>query len=255
MSEEELEDKTEGEIEQLAEELGWNPDWEGPEEEKVSASDYIRRQQKILRQSSDDISSLRGNVDQLKSQMQKMAEQQGKTLTKALESQRQRLLEERDKAVEAGDTEAFKKADKQLNELTDEGETKEDPKTAAFQKGFVDFKSRNEWFEKDAFLTKEALSSAQTIGMMYPDISADEFYQKVEEMVKEAHPQKFAKPSNKPTEVSGDKPEPAKSKTKWDQLVGQHPEVKDIFAEFVKDGVFKDTKEDREKYANGVLEE
>lgn len=244
------EDKNE--IETLAEELGWNPNWEGPEEERVEAADYIRRQQEILRRSSDDITSLKGTVDSMKSQMQEMAANQTRDMTRALEAQKARLEEEREKAVEEGDTAKFKQVDQQIKVLDQPDSPNEIQKR--FTDGLTQFRKDNEWYEKDVGMTTFANNAGATIAQMNPGIDPDAFYRQVADAVREQYPQKFAKPSNKPTEVSGDRPAKPRPKSKWDALVAKHPELDGIFAGFVKKGVWKDTKEDRERYAEQVGE-
>lgn len=247
MAEEEEKEETKGSVEQLAEELGWNPNWEGSEEERVGAEEYIRRQQEILSRSSQDITSLKSSISDMQGKMQEMAESHGRQVTQALEAQRQRLTEERNKAVEEGDTDAFKRADQQLNQLN-----QKDGKEKAFQDGLQKFRQDNPWFDSDPDLRIEAVNAGQAIGDMNPNISSDEFYSKVLDLVKQRRPEKFAGPSNRPTQVSGDKPRPS-NKSKWDELMAENPEVEGIFQSNVKMGVYKDTKQDREKYATAVL--
>lgn len=254
MTEKEAEN-TEASVEELAEQLGWNPNWEGPEDERVSAKDYILRQQDILKKSSEDMSSLKDTVTQMRSQMQEMAENQGKEVTRALESQKRRLMEEREKAVTEGDTEAFKKADEALSSLQDA--PKENPREKEFLEGYKQFQARHkDWWGKDWAMTGMAKNIAEVVGAANPDMSADEFYSTVEEEVKKAYPEKFSQPSHRPTQVSGDKPPKKSDSTAWNKLMEEFPDAnpEGVFQGFVKQGIYKDTREDREKYAKAVLE-
>ena len=60
-------------VEAIAEKMGWNPNWEGPEEDKTTAEEYIMNGQKILRQSSTDIASLKSNLESIEGQMKDMS--------------------------------------------------------------------------------------------------------------------------------------------------------------------------------------
>ncbi|MHA2066290.1 MAG: hypothetical protein ACXABY_18115, partial [Candidatus Thorarchaeota archaeon] len=101
-------------VTELAVKMGFNPDWDGPEDQKKTPDEYILNTNKALRQASSDVSGLKNQVAEMSTTMQEFTASQAKQLKQALDAQRTRLEAERTQAVAEGDTEAFQKLDSEL---------------------------------------------------------------------------------------------------------------------------------------------
>jgi len=183
-------------------------------------------------------------------------------VTAALKSQKDRLLQERNRAVAEGDTETFEQIDKQINEIDaspEQPENGQDNRQAEIMQRERQFARESDWYGKpggtNIRMTAAAQQYANVIMGQNPSIPVEDLFTQIEEAIKEEFPDKFASPTNKPTKVSGDRPQStSSSKTpKWDKLVEEFPEAdaESAFQSLVERGSYKP--EDREKYAGEVL--
>lgn len=244
-------------IEALASKMGYNPDWEGDDKDRVSAEDYILRGDKINRQASKDIRELKTQLSGYDSRMQEIAVNSSRQMKAALDSQRARLTEERSNAVEVGDTEAFNKVQTAIDNLEPAETFTPNPEKARTEKMEVEFKGRNSWYQgdssKDLAMTAFALQVSSALGSSNRSYEPEEYFKKIEDAVREQYPEQFAQPSHKPTQVSPASAPKAVGKTVWDAMLVEYPEAQDVFGDFVSDGTFKDNAADKEKYAKGVM--
>lgn len=251
--------ETETTVESLAKEMGWRDDWDGPEENYVSADQFIRNAKKIQDALTNSVHHLKEDVQTMRSKMEDMAVSTGRQLAQATDQIRKRLEAEKLEAVEEGDREKYVKADSKLKEL-DTSPAQEEKKAPTqrerdFQEKYVKFQNDNSsWWEKDDEMTAYAISMGQGLFAANNNISADEYYQKVHNLVRRHFPERFENMNKgRPPAVSGDKPAKKGKMSAWDKVVQDYPEAQQIFQNFVEDGVFKDTNEAREKYAQRVL--
>jgi len=260
-------------VEKLASEMGWNPDWEGDDSERVSARDYILRGQLINRQASKDIKSLKGEIDSLQRNMKEMAVSNSKAVKAALDSQRERLMNERDAAIESGDVAAVRKYDEAIKKtetpaIEEESQYQSHPpgqptreQQEAYKRAIDQFTSENHWFDPahsdyDPYLRGQAVTIGTAIANGDPTMDPNELLDRTMAILKEKEPEYFASPSNSPnTFVSGSKKQAPKSNDgAWSKLKSEYgEEAVEGFKICVKRGVFKDTAADRERYAKEVL--
>jgi len=244
-------------IEALASSMGYNPDWEGDEKDRVSAEEYIRRGDRINRQASKDIKELKTQLGGYDARMQEIAVNSSRQMKAALDSQRARLTEERNNAVEVGDTETFNKVQTAIDNLEPEPTYTPNPEKAKTERMEAEFQSRNNWYQgdspKELAMTAFALQVSSALGSSNKQYSPEEYFKKIEDAVSAQYPEQFANPSHKPTQVSPTSAPKAKGKTVWDNMLVEYPEAQEIFNDFVSDGTFKDNSADKEKYAKGVM--
>lgn len=259
-------------VEKLALEMGWNPDWEGDDSEKVSAEEYIRRGQAINRQASKDIKTLKNEMKSYREQLKEMAVNNAKAVKTALDSQRERLMRDRDEAIESGDVAAVRKYDEAIKRtetpaVEDEGYQSTPPgqptpeQQRAYKVAIDKFTEENHWFDTehsdyDPYLRGQAITIGSAIAAGDPMMDPDELLSLTMTRLKQKEPEYFSKPSNQPnTFVSGGKKAaPRKSDSAWERLKGDYgEEAVEGFKICVSKGVYKDTAQDREKYATEVL--
>jgi len=254
MSEEAIETSVEDTLESVARRMGW--DHEG----ERSAGEFVFTTNKMLKKSSNSNKELLAKMDAMQTKMENMAMDTSRQTKQALEAQRSRLQDERKQAIEEGDTEKFSRVDKEMQDIS-----KVQNEVAINVAPVVDpnvqqlenlFQSRNEWYKgssaEDVVMTSDARILAQGIAADFPNLQGEEFLEKIEESMKIKYPAYFSSPAHKPTGVAPDKPQKKRASSKWDELVAEYPEIKDIFAKNVKEGLFKDDDAGREKYASGV---
>jgi len=247
-------------VTKLAVEMGYNPDWDGPEDQKKTPDEYILNTNKALRQASSDVGELKNQVSGMSKTMEEFTANQAKQLKQALDSQRTRLEAERSQAVAEGDTEAFHKLDSELKTLEPTPPTA--PAVNARQQSIEAaeraFESKHAWYNgKDidsVVMTSDAVNLAISLGRSNPDLPADELFKQLEQGMQIKYPEKFASPSNKPTLLSPNTTPPSKPDSVWGQMLQEYPEAKDVFADAVSKGQFEDTAAGKEKYAKLVME-
>jgi len=246
-------------INALAEKMGWNANYEG--EEKVTAEEFILRTQGINKQSSKDIASLKTTIGKLEGQIKEVATNTGKQVRQAVDQAKQRLLSERDEAIDNADKAKVKELDKEIEEL---GGTQAPPQGPPpdiqqdYDRVISKFTAENPWFNPesegfDAYMRGQAVQVGTAIANGQPTIKADDLLVATMDQLKKMNPEFFSTPSNKPTYVGGTTRGAPKKETSWGKLVADEPEAKNVFDEYVKQGVFKDSDAEREKYAKDVL--
>ena len=247
-------------VTKLAVEMGYNPSWNGPEDQKKTPDEYILNTNKALRQASSDVGELKNQVSGMSKTMEEFTANQAKQLKQALDSQRKRLEEERSQAVAEGDTEAFHKLDSELKTLEPTIPTAPavNARQQAIEAAERAFEQKHAWYNgKDidsVVMTSDAVNLAISLGRSNPDLPADELFKQLEQGMQIKYPEKFASPSNKPTLLSPNTTPPSKPDSVWSQMLQEYPEAKDVFADAVSKGQFEDTAAGKEKYAKLVME-
>jgi len=240
----------------LAEKMGWNADYDGPE--KISAEEYILKGQDVNRQSSKDITSLKSTITRLEDQMKEVATNTGKQVKRAVDQAKQRLLAERDEAIDNADKDKVKAIDKEIEDLNPENKGPPPDIQLDYVEGVKKFTKDHNWFNPEhAEYNHEWRAQAEKIGIAIanrdPSIKAKDLLDETVEKLKELKPEIFAVPTNKPTYVAGVERKGLKKETAWEKLVNDEPEAKEVFDDYVKKGVFKDSDAAREKYAKEVM--
>jgi hypothetical protein len=240
-------------IEDIARANGWKPEeeWKGdpPRDGFKSAAEFVQDGFKIQQTQHDKIDRLQEQLSGINKRMEEMSAGEAKRLHKALESQKERLLAERQEAVEVGDTAKFTQVDEELRRTEQElnevaPQTTQDP----FVAGEQEFKQKNEWFEKDRAMTAFAFSIAGGLRNAYPDITPDEYYAEIESAVKEQFPNKFVNPRRADgATVEGSSPKPNTKSKGFNSLPAEAKEAYNEIAMYNK-------KLTKEAYAKSFFE-
>ena len=249
-------------ITKVAEKIGYNPNYDGPN--KKSPVDYIMDGRDIQKQLSDSLRDKMRHLDALKDDVGRIVEFNKKQSEKhilELEGKIQSLKAKREEAVAEGDIERFKETEKDLidtaNILNTEKATlqekpKEKPSDETFQKAFTPWVERNGWFSKDEQMTRYAMSFKNDPRMA--NMNDEEYLSAVEKEVREAFPHKFQKPvPSTPTVSSGStvrKGAVAPAKTYSE--AGLSYQQKQLLDDYERMGIFKN-KEERQAYVKDML--
>ena len=219
-------------IEAIAREGGWSPleEWRGDEAKWKDAETFIREGIKIQGKQHEKIDRLVQTVTKVESNLKEMAKGEAQRTRKALESQKERLLKERQEAFEMSDADSFNKIDNELKQTDESLRDLQSPQNA-FAEGEREFVKKNEWFGKDKAMTAYAATAANSLISSFPDIDATEYYETLEKLVKTNFPNEFRNTNRDAGGMaSGDSPASSAGKTKksFDSLP---PEAKEAYEE------------------------
>lgn len=266
MSDTTTDDATTDDVEARARELGWKSaeEWVGDTSNHMPADKFLETQEKLLAKADaaaqKRIKALNGELHEVRQTLNDL----GSHLKKADERAYQRALKDVQKRMDAaameGDADAYTAGKAELDDIQKEMEEavkatdKPKPDTPAVnpdaQKLFDDWQEKNPWYGLDGDL--DATVWADSIaGKVAEKHQGEAFYAELTRRVQNKFPELFGDQTDdkrrKPAAVEGASGGGGGGKTLWDQV---DKEGKDAFHRFVKQGLFKDTKEDREKYAS-----
>lgn len=175
-------------VEELAAEMGHTPreKWRGDPDEWKPAADFLKTTGKINK-------SLNNRLKGMEDQISNMARTSAVLTEQALADQREKLLAERDEAIDMGDRAAVDKADAKLNTLNVTIKRPVEPEVTAFTE-------RNEWFEKDTEATAWAINRADELART--GIGTTRQLAIVEREAKQLFPELF--PAEKPKPKAAD---------------------------------------------------
>jgi len=247
-------------IEKIAKDWGHRPkdEWDGDEDKWVDAETFVRRERELRDRNADTVKHLHKELSELKDSMRSLAEGETKRLKQALDEQKGRLKMEMEAAVDEGDKDRYKRAEREYEGLAErekELETPKDPRQTAFEQGGKDFERRNDWWKKEPEMAASAYAFGQSLIAVKPDIEPEEYFESIEKRIRKDYPEYFTNPNRKKQSVAGERAPVTKSDNSWNQLLREYPEAKKVFLNFVGKGVYKDNKDDRERYAKSVLED
>lgn len=220
-------------IEELAGTMGWRE-----REGGKSAFEFVR-------DTADINTNLRKRVERLSDQVDKLVSTSTKHTLKALQEQRERLQREFDEAVESGDKKAAQRASEQMSQI--EQPEEHNSEAEKWQPHAESFATSNQRALSDPLARVEATQLIQSMaGQGY---GPEDTYKAVERKLRKEYPEFYTNQNReRPSKVGGDTA-PRNGGSKWSRLVKEEPEAEGIFKSFVEKGIYKDTKEDRERYA------
>lgn len=233
-------------IEQRALKMGWVPEdqFKGDPNNWRPADEFVERGEKM-------IPILRANIRR----MEKSQAERDKAFTDHLNLLRNNLraqkLAEHEKqkrqAVDDGDTETYNRLsiDPPKDDIPEFNPPT--PKTDAV---FDEWREENHWYQDDYEKHQEAENYGQFLRSSQPHLEGRDFLDEVSKHVRK----KFSNPNrNKPSAVDGGTQKASnRSGTLYNKL---EAEAKAVFNNFVQQGIFKNTADDREAYAKDVLGE
>jgi hypothetical protein len=238
------------EIVERARRLGWRPQEEySGRREWVPAEKFIEVSEKelpVLRENlrrldnlyTKDVGALKNELSEVKQVLTDFREFSTRAEQRAYEKAKRELEEKRDVAVAHADTESFKAAQKELDELDKTSKPKpevEKPaKVDAPDPAITSWIAENSWFTTDTEMMAYAKSQDQYLMQTKPGLSISERLAMVKDRTKKEFPDKFGNPKREQASSVAD-PAPAPSRQKkgktYDDLP---PEAKAACDKFVK---------------------
>ena len=232
-------------IEKIAQELGWNPDYDG--EDGVDAETFIKRSRDIqsglskkLKGVSKELAALREGIGALQAHHKSQYEK----AVAGHKAEIERLKAEQDEAVETGDTETYKKLKKEIAQKEKEAAAPP-PDAQAKNPDYVSWiEEGNEWYENDTEM--QTWANSLIASPEYKALPYKRLLSKLSKTAKEMFPDKFEEEPEKETpkvvsKVSPTTPKAAKKRSASSQDLTY--EQKQIARDFIEQGVIKNMDE------------
>lgn len=213
----------ERDFETEAKDIGWVPEAEfkGPKEKWKPAQQFVEDGEKILpivrsqlNREKEAREKDRADFAKRLERMERMSNTAVERLKAQHKSELDNIQNQKLAAVEAGDTDEYKRLDRQEKDLAKT--TFEEPVTVAEEAPEDAFKKENPWYGDDKTLTRYANGVSQDLLAENPKISREENFRQTVEAVKAAFPDKFKKPAangHAAVDGGGDFPGPGASKS------------------------------------------
>lgn len=295
----EFEDDSSPEEMDEAKTLGWKSpkEWKGdpPKSGFKKAKDFLAHGREVLPIVQSQNKELKRELADAKKQLASIEKETAKKFENlermsrtALKQQRERLTEQfeavKEAAVDVGDKEAYRKADKQQKEALKEfdeevAEKKEDKKAESkgdLPKEVEDWVKANEWFEDDEEAKAVAITRHGKLLRDHPGWTLEKNLEEVRKYVAKRFPEYFEeenkakgaeeddeKPKRKwsPVESGGSRMGGDSQRSAWSKLPADAQKQADTFIK--EDGLFlekgetadKDIGKARERYAKKYLEQ
>ncbi len=255
MADEAMEATEDTAVEEKAREVGWRPkeEWDGPTTGWMDPEEFLARNERLKKKADPiaqkEISRLERELTEMKAsvtdltRMYTNAEQRG--YKRALKD----IQKRQEKAVEDGDTDAFRAAQAEADELKQEmteAKPEQKPQASAMYESFT---RENDWYNSDLKMTAYADHIAPVVARnLGIKQETPEFYKRIAEAVREEFPEKFENPNRKrASAVEGNGTAAGASTSKWPA------EATAAYKRFVaqgKSGPYPDgdTKKNREQF-------
>ena len=212
------EKKESPDVQALAKQLGWNPDYEGDDRKYVSASDYILRSKEIQSTMTKQLKDQKKQMDELKMGLSSLKEH-NETVFKVhvarLKKELNDLKVQRKEAKEDGDESRVAELDDQIKDISKM--PSELPKSANKpHPDFTKWLDKNDWYMDNEEMREYA--DAQAKDPKFEGLSPAKTLTSITKRVKDMFPDEFPKEPERPTAAKGtiEKPtSPKKSKTKF----------------------------------------
>lgn len=185
------------EIEELAESMGWNPDFEGAEgKEVLSAKDFIKKGRDIQKDMSKRIKSQSEALDDMKNSIKAIQEHNDKVNRAEIKALKSKLEEKKENAIIDGDIEAVKQADKEMEALNDrEAEDKKEAREmSSFEK---QWNKDNKWAVENPEMEDYANYKLTGFLRKNKDASTKEMLEFAREVTEKKFPEYFGKETKK----------------------------------------------------------
>lgn len=258
-------------VEEQAKAIGWRP----PEEMEtdpdkpapLTAQEFIDRNERLKKRGDDILkaenSKLSRRLGEMQSTLDSLVAFTKKADSRAYKKALADIRSEQRAAVEEGDVQRFDAASAAADELAKEMETEtrepgKKPEASGDSPVFQAWHADNAWYGPggNARATLTANQAAEKLaGMGYTE---EQLYAAVTDIVKEEHPELFKSSENtnrkRPAAVEGAQNSGGgnnQSTGLWNKVPKDDQQT---FKAFVEQGLFKDTKEDREAYAATYFE-
>lgn len=250
--EEQVEEPEVSEVEEKAMKMGWVP-----KDQFKGDPDHWRPAEEFVERGENMIPIIRKRAETAEQRAQ-AAEKKAESVEKYVKMLRDKLHEKEKAAIEAkkrqavadGDEEAYDRYSKEEIELPDFEEEK--PSTPEvdpqMEQEFREWGEKNQWYNTDPDKAVLADSYGAFLKRTQPELSNKEWLNKISDYVET----KFSNQNRrKASAVDGGTPKArSTAASMFDKL---DDSAKKQFSRFVEDGIFKNTKEEREAFAKDVL--
>lgn len=231
-------------VEERALKMGWVPEesFKGDPSRWRPAAEFVERGEMLIPILNKKIRTLEQRQKEKDESFTKyLNDVRGKLHSQKVDEHESRKRQ----AVEDGDTDAYNRLSNEppKNDIP-EYKPPEQPDDPVFD----EWVSEHRWYETDYDKHQEAENYGRFLRNTQPDLVGRDYLDEVSKHVKE----KFSNPNrDKPSTVEGGT---QKAKVASGKLYNTlETEAKTAFNAFVRDGIFKNTAEDREAYAKDVL--
>ncbi len=251
-------------IEERAHALGWRPkeEFRGDVSKWKDAETFIDYGEKVnpilkenLRSLEKKLAAVEGTLAEKNEAIAKFSKFHENTEKRAYERALATLKQERKEAIDKGDGEAFDKAESAIEELKSAEPKKEPDAPAKVQipPEFVEWKEKNDWYEKDHKTTRVANAVAAEIeaevrGGKSKVKNYGEFIVELDSRLKSEYPEMFKRQTPQSPDGGGTRAASKTGKKSFDNLV---PEAKAQYAKFERNGI----KITKEQYAKDLENE
>lgn len=244
-------------IEEIATQLGWNPEYKG--EGAVDASTYILRSKDIqdsMKNHNKDLKKqlniLQGSVDALKEHNERVY----RADVKRMEGEIAELKKQRREAIELADVTKVEELDNQINgiqsDITDIKSQETKPSQSSSNDVYNEWVKDNQWYVTDDDMAKYA----DTVAKQYEGAPLDRIFKLVTNKVKEVFPEKFEQSKKQETKEEVKIPIGPKSPVESGNNLKQSttftkdnltPEQMSIMRQFVQGGIMTE-----QQYINDI---
>jgi hypothetical protein len=238
------------EVVERARRLGWRPQEEyNGRREWVPADKFIETAEKelpVLRENlrrldslyTKDVSSLKNELTEVKQVLTDFREFSTRAEQRAYEKAKREIEEKRDVAVAHADTESFKAAQRELEELDKTVKPKapevEKPKIDTPDPAITSWIAENPWFTTDATMMAYAKAQDQFLMAAKPGLTVAERLAEVKDRTKKEFPDKFGNPKREQASSVAEPGAPPTRQKKGKTYDDLPPEAKAACDKFVK---------------------
>ena len=198
-----LEQDTDTDVEARARSMGWKPkeEYRGPTGAWRDAATFVSKGEndlpilrERLRKQEQDLAAIRKGQDDATNVVLDLTERLRTADERAYKKARERVLAEREQAVEAGDKSAFAAAERELAEIDEtkpKPVTKPAPAAPAIAPEVLDWVKDNQWFETDGDMAEAARRIHGKLLKSQPHWSVAENLAEVTKRIRAAFPDNF----------------------------------------------------------------
>ena len=227
-------------VEAQAKNLGWVPkdEFRGDPGQWKSAEDVVKHGEDTLPILRENLKRLHQKLDDQGRVIKDFAEHHKKTEERSYQRALKKQKEERLAAVDKGDTEAFEKIDKKIEDLEQDKPAAGGKKPAT---GFQSWSEENQWYGDDIDMTMYADQVGSFLADKKPDWAPDKVFAEVAKKVKAKFPAYFTNTRRGQASAveSGAGGAPMDSGGPGKKYSDLPPEAKKACDDFVREGLLK----------------
>lgn len=236
-------------VEELAQQIGWNPDHKG--DDAIDAVTYILKSREIQNTMKANNKDLKGQLSSMQSSIEALKEHNErvyKAELKQKEAEIAALKKEKIAAVELADVKKVTEIDEQIETIQKDLNKPQEKKATVVNPEFDEWIKDNQWYLVD----DEMARFAESVADQYKGAPRDRIYRIVSQKVAEVFPDKFEKPPavKKEKPIGPASPVEAPTKTKVTSKFTKSsltPEQTNIMKQFVSQGIMTE-----EQYINDI---